>query len=72
MPRLHRPDLSLRPGWVMIIDNLGMAVSEGMAVRFRRFAALVLVLPTVVKCVQMFVPQRPVLVRKQLRIDKRP
>jgi hypothetical protein len=65
MLRVHRPDSRLRPGRVTIDDGVGMAVFQGnlpmrMAVRLRPFPSVVLVLVTLVKCVQMFVPQTPV------------
>jgi hypothetical protein len=61
----------------MIVDGVGMAVSQGnmpmrMAVRLRPFPALVLVLVTQVKCVQTSVPQGALLVLKHLQIDKGP
>jgi hypothetical protein len=62
----------------MIVDDVGMAVVSrehvdadgGAAPALPSPRALVLVM--LVKYVQMFVPQRPVLALKDLRIDRRP
>ena len=77
MVRARRPDSSLRPGRVMIVDDVGMAVSHGsmsmrMAMRLRAFPSLVLVLVMLVMCVQMLMLQRHVFVLKHLGIGRGP
>ena len=77
MPRLHRPDLSLRPGGVMIVDDVGMAVSQGsmpmrMAVRLGAFPTLMLMRVMLVMCVQMLMLQRLVVVFEQFGVGRAP